>query len=39
VAVVLLAVALAIAGDLIAGDLGSWRAAGLRPAAAPARVR
>jgi ABC-type antimicrobial peptide transport system permease subunit len=32
------AVALAIAGGLIAGGFGGWRAARLRPAAALARV-
>ena len=36
--VVALAVALAIAGGLIAGSLGGWRAVRLRPAAALARV-
>jgi ABC-type antimicrobial peptide transport system permease subunit len=36
---ILLAVALAIAGGLIAGGFGSWRAARLRPAAALARVQ
>jgi putative ABC transport system permease protein len=36
---VALAVALAIAGGLIAGGFGSWRAARLRPAAALARVQ
>ena len=36
--VILLAVALAAAGSLIAGSLGGWRAARLRPAAALARV-
>ena len=35
---VLLAVVLAIAGGLIAGSFGGWRAARLRPAAALARV-
>ena len=35
---VLLAVVLAIAGGLIAGSLGGWRAARMRPAAAMARV-
>ncbi len=35
---VLLAVALAIAGGLIAGSFGGWRAARLRPAAALSRV-
>jgi ABC-type antimicrobial peptide transport system permease subunit len=35
---ILLAVALAIAGGLIAGGFGGWRAARLRPAAALARV-
>jgi putative ABC transport system permease protein len=36
--VVLLAVLLAIAGGLIAGSFGGWRAARLRPAAALAQV-
>ena len=36
--IVLLAVVLAIAGGLIAGTFGGWRAARLRPAAALARV-
>jgi ABC-type antimicrobial peptide transport system permease subunit len=36
--VILLAVVLAVAGGLIAGVFGSWRAARLRPAAALARV-
>ena len=36
--VILLAVALALAGGLIAGSFGGWRAARLRPAAALARV-
>jgi putative ABC transport system permease protein len=36
--VIILAVVLAIAGGLIAGILGGWRAARLRPAAALARV-
>ncbi len=36
--VILLAVALAVAGGLIAGLLGGWRAARLRPAAALARI-
>jgi ABC-type antimicrobial peptide transport system permease subunit len=36
--VIVLAVALAIAGGLIAGTFGGWRAARLRPAAALARV-
>jgi putative ABC transport system permease protein len=36
--VIILAVALAVAGGLIAGMLGGWRAARLRPAAALARV-
>ena len=35
---VALAVILAIAGGLIAGSLGGWRASRLRPAAALARV-
>ena len=35
---VILAVVLAIAGGLIAGSFGGWRAARLRPAAALARV-
>lgn len=35
---VLLAVVLAIAGALVAGTLGGWRAVRLRPAAALARV-
>jgi ABC-type lipoprotein release transport system permease subunit len=35
---VTLAVVLAIAGGLIAGSFGAWRAARLRPAAALARV-
>ena len=38
VSVILLAVLLAIAGGLIAGAFGGWRAARLRPAAALARV-
>jgi putative ABC transport system permease protein len=38
VELILLAVALAIAGGLIAGAMGGWRAARLRPAAALARV-
>jgi putative ABC transport system permease protein len=36
--VIILAVVLAVAGGLIAGMLGGWRAARLRPAAALARV-
>ncbi len=36
--VIVAAVALAIAGGLIAGAFGGWRAARLRPAAALARV-
>jgi ABC-type antimicrobial peptide transport system permease subunit len=36
--VILLAVLLAIAGGLVAGSFGGWRAARLRPAAALARV-
>jgi predicted lysophospholipase L1 biosynthesis ABC-type transport system permease subunit len=35
---VLLAVVLAIAGGLVAGTFGGWRAVRLRPAAALARV-
>ena len=35
---VVLAVVLAIAGGLVAGGLGGWRAARLRPAAALSRV-
>ena len=38
VGVILLAVLLAVAGGLIAGGFGGWRAARLRPAAALARV-
>jgi ABC-type lipoprotein release transport system permease subunit len=38
VRLILLAVALALAGGLLAGGLGGWRAARLRPAAALARV-
>jgi putative ABC transport system permease protein len=38
VTAVMLAVVLALAGALIAGSLGSWRAARLRPAAALSRV-
>jgi ABC-type antimicrobial peptide transport system permease subunit len=38
VTVILLAVLLAVAGGLIAGSFGGWRAARLRPAAALARV-
>ncbi len=38
VSVILLAVGLAVAGGLIAGSFGGWRAARLRPAAALARV-
>ena len=38
VSVILLAVGLALAGGLIAGALGGWRAARLRPAAALSRV-
>ncbi len=33
-----LAVLLAVAGGVIAGSLGGWRAARMRPAAAMARV-
>jgi ABC-type antimicrobial peptide transport system permease subunit len=36
--IIILAVVLAVAGGLIAGMLGGWRAARLRPAAALARV-
>ena len=36
--VILLAVALAVIGGLLAGSFGGWRAARLRPAAALARV-
>jgi ABC-type antimicrobial peptide transport system permease subunit len=36
--VILLAVLLAVAGGLIAGIFGGWRAARLRPAAALAKV-
>ena len=36
--VILLAVGLAVAGGLVAGSVGGWRAARLRPAAALARV-
>ena len=36
--VILLAVVLAVAGGLIAGIFGGWRAARLRPAAALAKV-
>jgi ABC-type antimicrobial peptide transport system permease subunit len=38
VSVILLAVLLAMAGGLIAGSFGGWRAARLRPAQALARV-
>jgi putative ABC transport system permease protein len=38
VGVIVLAVILAVAGALLAGSLGSWRIAGLRPADALARV-
>ena len=38
ISVIVLAVLLAIAGGLIAGSFGGWRAARLRPAAALARV-
>jgi ABC-type antimicrobial peptide transport system permease subunit len=37
-AVILLAVVLAVAGGIIAGIFGGWRAARLRPAAALAKV-
>ena len=36
--IIILAVVLAVAGGLIAGILGGWRAARLRPAVALARV-
>ena len=36
--VILLAVVLAVAGGLLAGMFGGWRAARLRPAAALAKV-
>ncbi len=35
---IILGVVLALAGGLIAGSFGSWRAARLRPAAALSRV-
>jgi putative ABC transport system permease protein len=38
IGVIILAVVLALAGGLLAGALGSWRIAGLRPADALARV-
>jgi ABC-type antimicrobial peptide transport system permease subunit len=38
ISVIVLAVVLAVAGGLIAGSFGGWRAARLRPAAALARV-
>jgi putative ABC transport system permease protein len=38
ITVIVLAVVLALAGALVAGSLGSWRAARLRPAAALASV-
>ena len=38
ISIVIAAVLLAIAGGLIAGIFGGWRAARLRPAAALARV-
>ncbi len=38
VGAIALAVLLAVAGGLIAGSFGGWRAARLRPAAALARV-
>jgi putative ABC transport system permease protein len=38
VSAIVLAVALALAGGLVAGTFGSWRAARLRPAAALSRV-
>jgi ABC-type antimicrobial peptide transport system permease subunit len=36
--VILLAVVLAVAGGIVAGSFGGWRAARLRPAAALAKV-
>ena len=36
--VILLAVVLAVAGGIVAGIFGGWRAARLRPAAALAKV-
>jgi ABC-type lipoprotein release transport system permease subunit len=39
ISVILLAVLLAIAGSLVAGTFGGWRAARLRPAAALARIQ
>ena len=38
IGVIVLAVVLAIAGGVIAGSFGGWRAARLRPAAALAKV-
>ena len=38
VGAIVLAVLLAVAGGLVAGSFGGWRAARLRPAAALARV-
>ena len=38
IGIVILAVVLAIAGGVIAGSFGGWRAARLRPAAALAKV-
>jgi hypothetical protein len=38
VGAIVAAVALAVGGGLLAGSLGGWRAARLRPAAALARV-
>jgi putative ABC transport system permease protein len=38
IAVIVLAVVLALAGGLVAGSFGSWRAARLRPAAALSRI-
>jgi putative ABC transport system permease protein len=38
VTVIILAIVLALAGGLVAGSLGSWRAARMRPAAALGRV-
>jgi putative ABC transport system permease protein len=38
IGIIVLAVVLAIAGGVIAGSFGGWRAARLRPAAALAKV-
>ncbi len=38
IGIIILAVVLAIAGGVIAGSFGGWRAARLRPAAALAKV-